>query len=328
MNNKIAVLIVTYNRKELLLKVLNSVIRELNSHGTIIIVDNNSTDGTEKLLSEQQLISKEFESFENIAFLYENKINGLKIFYLKLKENLGGSGGYHYGVKLALENEKEWDWLWFLDDDAMPEDGCLSELLKYKDKSSVLIPLRYSENINYKEFPAIRFNLKNPFLIDIRDVEFYKDFQTIDDLPEMIEVEDFSFEGPLIKKDIVKKIGLPKKDIFISGDDTDYALRIRYHLSKGLILVPKARIKRLSSSPKDKKTPYWKEYYLNRNYYYTHFRYGENMFVKLKPFFLFIGLILKNILKFNFDFKKFKINFFALMDSLKKEMPKRYIPKN
>ncbi len=324
--DKIAVLIVTYNRKELLLKVLNSAMSELNYEGIIFIVDNNSTDGTEELLTERQLISEEFENFEDIAVLSENRINGLKIFYLRLKENLGGSGGFHYGVKLALENEKKWDWLWFLDDDAMPEKGCLSELLRYKDISSVLIPLRYSEKINYKEFPAIKFNLKNPFLIDIRDIEFYKKFETIDELPEVIEVEDFSFEGPLIKKNIVKKIGLPKKDIFISGDDTDYALRIRYYLGEKLNLIPKARIKRLNPSAKNEKTPYWKEYYLNRNYYYTHFRYGENMFVKFKPFFLFPGLLLKNFLKLNFDFKKFRINFFALIDSLRKEMPKRYLP--
>ncbi len=323
---KIAAIIVTYNRKTLLKQVLDTVIREINSFGTIIIIDNNSNDGTNFFLKEQGFINNSIEDYENIGKITINTKNDLKTIYLKLNENLGGSGGYHYGVKLALE--QEWDWLWFLDDDAMPKKGCLNTLLSYNNRYSVLIPLRESNKINYKEFPAIKFNLKNPFLVDIRDVEFYKKFKTINDFPETIKVEDFSFEGPLIKRDVISKIGLPKKDIFISGDDTDYALRIRYKLKEKLALITRAKIIRLKTDIKNEKTPYWKEYYLNRNYYYTHFKYGENIFVKIKPFALFLGLVLKNIVKLNFDSKKFKINYFAIIDSLKSPMPSRFKPED
>ena len=34
-----------------------------------------------------------------------------------------------------------------------------------------------------------------------------------------------AFEGPFIRREVVEKIGLPNKDLFIFCDDTDYCLR-------------------------------------------------------------------------------------------------------
>jgi GT2 family glycosyltransferase len=324
MKSKVATIIVTYNRVRLLLKVMEAVKRELVSTGIIIIIDNNSDDETDKILCEKGIIDKKFIEYDLVGKLSIKEGNKLKIIYLKLNENIGGSGGFYYGVEIALK--EKWDWLWFLDDDAEPQTKCLEKLLEYKDKHSVLIPLRISEKIDYREFPAIKFNMENPFLRKVRDVEFYKQFASVNDFPETVEVEDFSFEGPLIKREIIEEIGLPKKDIFISGDDTDYALRILTKYKKKHLLITKAIINRLDSLKPSTDIPLWKEYYLKRNYYYTHYRFGKNVFVKIKPLFLFVFSIFKNIIKGKMNIERLKVNYFAFVDSLKKRMPIRYRP--
>jgi len=326
--NKICAIIVTYNRKNLLLKTLESIFSQSVNINSIFIINNGSTDDTENMLIKKGIIKKHKEKGKKTnesLNIYKFKNNKhLTIYYTKTSKNLGGAGGFHYGIKKAFKYN--YKWFWILDDDISPEKNCLKNLLEHKNISRVLVPLRISKQINYKEFPAIKFNLKNPFLIDIRDVSFYKKYDSVRELPSLIIVEDFSFEGPLIHRDIIKNIGFPRKDIFISGDDTDYALKIRYKLKEKILLVTKAIIKRLNTSVMKGKTPYWKEYYLNRNYYFTHINYGENIFVKSKPFLLFIGLLIKNIVKLNFDLKKFKINFFAFLDAFKNPMPVRYKP--
>ncbi len=321
---KIGVILVTYNRSELLIEVLNSVLNQTYKVSYVFVVDNNSNDNTFEKLFEKKLVSNNFESYDDIGKFSENTINNLKIFYLRLFENLGGAGGFHYGVEFSLKYD--WDFLWFLDDDAKPENDCLENLMKYSDMNRVLIPLRFSYEIDIREFPAIRFNMRNPFLREVRELDFYRNFESYKDFPDTIEVEDFSFEGPLIKREFILKIGLPKEDIFISGDDTDYALRILKQFGVKHLLIKDAVIKRLDSENKLKDIPLWKEYYLKRNYYYTHYKYSENIFVKIKPFFLFVLSILKNVLLFRMSYKRLKVNYFAFIDSFKEKMPGRYKP--
>jgi len=323
-SKKIGVIVVTYNRSELLIEVLNSVLNQTYKVSHIFIVDNNSNDNTFDKLFEKNMVSDKFKNYKDVGEFSENLINDVKMIYLRLFENLGGSGGFHYGVEFSLEYD--WEFLWFLDDDAKPENHCLENLMKYSHKNRVLIPIRLSYEIDIREFPAIRFNMRNPFLKEVRELDFYKGFKSYKDFPDIIEVEDFSFEGPLIKREFILKIGLPKEDIFISGDDTDYALRILRQFRVKHLLIKDAVINRLDSKKKSKNIPLWKEYYLKRNYYYTHYKYSENIFVKIKPFFLFLFSIVKNLLLFRMGFKRLKVNYFAFIDSFKKKMPRRYKP--
>ena len=55
--DNIAACIVTYNRKELLIKCLNSIISQTQTVQEIIIVNNCSTDGTKDMLFSKGYIS-------------------------------------------------------------------------------------------------------------------------------------------------------------------------------------------------------------------------------------------------------------------------------
>ncbi|MGH7791259.1 MAG: glycosyltransferase family 2 protein, partial [Thermodesulfobacteriota bacterium] len=89
---KVAVVIVSWNKKDYLLSLLNSL-RNINyEHYEIIVVDNGSTDGS------AEAIREEFPDIHTIAHL----------------ENIGGTGGFNTGMRYALL-EGGFKYIWLLD---------------------------------------------------------------------------------------------------------------------------------------------------------------------------------------------------------------------
>ncbi|MFQ3579516.1 MAG: glycosyltransferase, partial [Bacteroidales bacterium] len=140
----ICAVVVTYNRKNLLLECLNSLIKQSRPIDALYIIDNNSSDGTEKLLFDKGFISE--LPPENIQNPWEREFilqcktgyKEIKCFYVRMHENTGGAGGFYEGVKRGYE--RGYDWLWLMDDDVEPLSDGLSQLLKYKHISKCIHP--------------------------------------------------------------------------------------------------------------------------------------------------------------------------------------------
>ena len=110
--NKVAAVVVTYNRKELLKECIEAL-KASTCSVDIIIVDNNSTDGTKEYIAD--LIGKD-------------------VIYKRLKKNLGGAGGFSAGMKYAVK--KGYEYVWIMDDDTIVKKDTLEVLLKAKDEIS------------------------------------------------------------------------------------------------------------------------------------------------------------------------------------------------
>ena len=121
----ISTVIVTFNRKELLIKCINAVLGQSYLPKTIYIIDNASTDGTEEFLKEKGL--------------HHGQVNGVTIRYERLPKNSGGAGGFHAGMKLA--HEDGCDAVWMMDDDGLPDKDCLKNLLPHLDQYDYLSPM-------------------------------------------------------------------------------------------------------------------------------------------------------------------------------------------
>ena len=187
---KICCVIVTFNRLSLLKECIQAVLNQTRSLDKIIIVDNGSSDGTKEYLSNLK--------GENIQIIYQ--------------ENLGGAGGFHTGLKAAYE--QEYDWIWLMDDDVEVASDCLENLLKYSNISKCLHPNKYYiDNVNFKweqwydSFRGVTYSLHNTSFKNNKDICF---------------VNVGCFEGMLISREIVNKIGFPNKNYFIVGDDLEY----------------------------------------------------------------------------------------------------------
>lgn len=107
---KIAIVIVTYNRVECLKKCIRNLEKLENIENLeqeILVIDNNSDGGTEEFLKKIVLRNK-------------------KIKYKKLEENTGGAGGFSAGIRWAYESGA--DYIWGMDDDAYVEKDSLTKL--------------------------------------------------------------------------------------------------------------------------------------------------------------------------------------------------------
>ncbi len=102
---RIAAVVVTYNRKELLLQCVQHLLDQQEADCDVLVVDNASTDGTAQAVEQ---------------------ISSAKLFYRNTGENLGGAGGFHFGMRWAVE--EGYDYVWIMDDDALPQPDALAQL--------------------------------------------------------------------------------------------------------------------------------------------------------------------------------------------------------
>lgn len=282
---KVCVLIVTYNRKDYLVKCIEALKNQTVKPSTIIIYDNNSTDGTEKKLIESNII----KSVKNDE-ITENELDEIKILFYKSTKNLGGSAGFHYGIKIAVN--QNCDYIWTMDDDVFPDKECLKNLLKELEDKRICIPNRTDEN--FIDNPIIKVNMSNPFKYKVRLRKKIINANTLKE--NAIKVVDMPFEGPIFEKKLVTEVGLPNKDLFIIFDDSEYAYRISqvtqiYFIKNAILhkqIIPNKDKNRLMN---------WKDYYGYRNQYWFDKKYGENFLVKyLRPLFNHVDLILRAII--------------------------------
>lgn len=239
---KIYVFVVTYNRLSLLKKTIGSLRNQTYPIDKLCVVNNGSTDGTYEWLSEQSDL------------------------YVINQDNLGGAGGFGRGVQYAYEDGA--DWIWMMDDDVFPESDCLETLLKYKERSLCMQPARYFSDGVY-----VPWGYHYDISIDSEEKLPSSNYSK-----ELFSVNTGCFEGMLIHRSIVSKIGFPDKRFFITNDDRIYG----YLASKytDLVLVRDARLNREASSKDVKYSPFY-TYYSYRNF---HLRNEYSKTLTGKPF--------------------------------------------
>ena len=216
----VCAVVVTYNRKKLLIECLEALENQSKPVDAIYIVDNASTDGTAELLLKNgylnELPANELkENFEKTL-----KKNNTIIHYLKMPENTGGAGGFHEGVKNAYK--KGYDWLWLMDDDTVTTANSLKTLFDKMPLVSEKIGFM-SSKILWKEGEIHLQNL--PGIDDTRKPIVNLPFNKYEDEGLLI-IETSTFVSFLINRDVIEKVGLPIKEFFIWADDIEYTKRI------------------------------------------------------------------------------------------------------
>ena len=267
---KIAAVVVTFNRKKLLLKTIQSLKTQSRKIDTIYIVDNASTDGTYEYLIKHKLINR-------------NKIEKSKVFkcktdniiYLRIPYNSGGAGGFYEGIKAAHKDYHEW--IWVMDDDVSADKNALMNyekiIISSTEEIGALMGLR-----NYKDIP-FSFESTHHDFENYKELDFKQNYISSENMEEhsLIRIYDMPFEGPIINSKIIDKIGYPNKDFFIIGDDTEYSIKINKYAP--IYLTPTVRINRMITPYSEYKFG-WKEFYTIRNIIYLNKVYGKNNKVK------------------------------------------------
>lgn len=211
---KISAVVVTYNRINCLKKCLQCLEKQTYPLSNIIIVNNNSDDGTTEYLS----------TLTNDLYKIKN-----------LSENVGGAGGFSIGTKYAFEHTDS-DYFWVMDDDTYPTSSSLEELVaSVKEKDGHFGFL--SSNVQYSNGGGANCP------------EASKDWNKCID-QSLIKVDIASFVSLLYSRDTVKKVGLPVAEMFIWGDDFEYTSRINNKLGTESFFVIKSLVHHDSNNMK------------------------------------------------------------------------------
>lgn len=189
---KLAVVVTTYKRNELLKKLLDSLKSE--RPWKVVIVDNDPEGGAASLC---------------LPFKEEMEREGVGTEYLPQRENLGGAGGFWAGMKRAYELGAQWFWL--MDDDVQILPGAIEKLDKWAGKSQMVQGSRLNSDGTpfYWQYRfVVPLAVPNPFAA--KDCRPFRQANTC------------CFEGVLVKRELVRRIGFPDPRFFIYWDDTTY----------------------------------------------------------------------------------------------------------
>lgn len=194
--NRICAAIVTYNRLEFLRDAIDSL-KKQDYPCDILVVNNGSTDGTEEFLKDR------------------------KDLIIINQDNVGGAGGFNTALKYIAENGYELAWI--MDDDIIADNNCLSQMVKkfelFEDEgeqigflcSKVVSPDGQSVNM--------------PIIDNRPNSTGYSSYN--DRLHDgLLRVLAATFVSVLIPTKNIFSVGLPYKEFFIWGDDTEYTLRL------------------------------------------------------------------------------------------------------
>lgn len=193
MDKRIAAIVVTFNRKEFLLRNIAALQQQNCPALDILVIDNASTDGTEQA----------------VASLAQAGV----IRYTNTGANLGGAGGFNFGMRVAAE--AGYDYLWIMDDDCIPDPGALAALLdadkQLDGQYGFLSSIAY-----WRDGTPCNMNVQKTGLKS--KIEDYSS--------PLVPVVMATFVSAFFPLERVREVGLPIKEFFIWSDDLEYTRRL------------------------------------------------------------------------------------------------------
>lgn len=188
-----AAVVVSYNRIDLLKKCLAALESQTEPLDEIIVVENGSTDGSADYVRENH--------------------PGVVLF--ETSKNLGGAGGFAWGLDIAMAKGHEAAWL--MDDDAEPEFDAFAPLKEafrgIEPRPSILASLvTHGRDV---------FNTRNPPVITM-DAKRHMDANAVGG----VAIDTATFVGVLVNLDFARVTHLPFVDFFIWIDDSEYTHRL------------------------------------------------------------------------------------------------------
>ncbi len=261
-------MVVTYNRKLLLKRNLESLFSQKQPIEQVVVVDNHSTDETVSFIK---------QSFE---------ANKEKLTILELPENRGGSGGFHEGTKFAFD--AGYDLVWLMDDDGYAySPDTLKELVSFCSKKQLLGSPFIVNSLVICDQDRLSFGLIQNGTVVL----------TVGELKGDSCSSISPFNGTLVSKEVFEKIGFPVGDFFIKGDEEEYTLRAKANNITVLTCYKSLFYHPCMAKTDEVKTILgirfynnieepWKEYYRMRNHCLNFQKYSKHPFVSILRFYI------------------------------------------
>jgi rhamnopyranosyl-N-acetylglucosaminyl-diphospho-decaprenol beta-1,3/1,4-galactofuranosyltransferase len=190
------VVVVAYNRKVLLRAALKAVLGQSRPADRIHVIDNASTDGT------STMVRAEFPTVD---------------LHL-LPVNTGGAGGFAAGIAVAVSGGAELVWL--MDDDTVPSETALAELLRCHGNSAGGSPALVASRVVWID------GRDHPMNTPRERPGVSAEERAAASSVGCVAVRSASFVSVLLSVDAIRDVGLPKADFFIWNDDFEFTTRL------------------------------------------------------------------------------------------------------
>jgi rhamnopyranosyl-N-acetylglucosaminyl-diphospho-decaprenol beta-1,3/1,4-galactofuranosyltransferase len=193
---RVVAVIVTYNRRDLLLEALAAVHAQQRPPDEVIVVDNASVDGTAEAVR---------------AAFPEVKL-------AELGTNYGGAGGFAYGIATALADGV--DQVWAMDDDTIPQPGALGALLGARVRYQGRAPAIVASTVLWTD------GRPHPMNTPRRRPVVAAAERTAAAACGCVPIRSASFVSVLVDAAECRRLGLPKADFFLWNDDFEFTTRL------------------------------------------------------------------------------------------------------
>jgi len=193
----VTAVVVTYNRRELLIEALDAVHAQSRAPDAVIVVDNASTDGT--------------------AAAVRTRYPGVRL--AELRHNTGGAGGFAYGIALALASGA--DLVWLMDDDTVPGPDALRAMLEARGSyPGDGVPALIASRVLWTDGRAHPMNTPRarPFA--------GKPERRAAAAAGCLPIRSASFVSILVDAGECRRRGLPQADYFLWNDDFEFTTRL------------------------------------------------------------------------------------------------------
>jgi GT2 family glycosyltransferase len=200
---KVYTVILNWNNHEDTRRCLQSLEKAAYANLAIIVVDNGSGDGSGRLLHEE---------FSNLRFIFNDK-------------NLGFARGCNVGIRAALEDE-ECSYVLLLNNDAVATPGFLERAVETgetkKDVGLIGGKILYSPESRRIWYAGGEINRW-------RGLTIIRGFREVDQgqYDSVSEVGFVTGALMLIKRGVLKKVGLLPEEYFFGVEEIDYSLAVR-----------------------------------------------------------------------------------------------------
>ncbi len=210
-NAKVATIIVTWNKLHDVCSVLKDItnLEELQTIKLdIYVVDNASTDGTQDYL--------------------EQYYPQVKV--LQTGDNLGGSGGFSYGLQIL--SQLEYDYLWLLDNDVRLDKLALRPLVdtlqSYSEVGLVGSQIRKLHDSNtIQEIGSFINSVKAHLKINLGNSPVTSTEEILSGKP-YVSVDARAAASLLVRREVVQQIGV-FENYFLHFDDVEWCLRAKLY---------------------------------------------------------------------------------------------------
>ena len=224
------------------------------------------------------------------------------VFFVTQK-NVGSGGGFNTGISWAFNHG--YSWIWCMDDDGYPKEDALEKILAVETDH---LCLRNCAVINKEDKKSFVWKTKN--------------FQNIDEVnTNLIYGIGHPFNGTMIHRNIVERVGLPKPSLFLWGDESEYYQRITRRNNIPVCTVSSSIHYHPASAFSYKEdwnfTSSWKMYFYIRNRLHIHNAKFNNKLFAFVNYFCFLIAVcgIVTIYQKTDRFKKLAFLFWPAIDA-------------